>query len=119
MKKILYLILLLNIALICSIWWLGDSGSLWLSSGNGKLIALGRLFGLIAELGVIIQLLLIGRIPIVEKQFGHDGLANVHKINGQVLVLLLLAHPLFLIWGYSNLSESSFISQFYFYIGTN
>ena len=110
-KTLIYLFLILNLALVGSLWWQGGSGALFTSGlASGKIIALGRLCGLIAELTLALQLALIGRIPFLEQAFGHDGLNRLHRFNGQAVAIFLLAHPLLLIWGYSSLNQMNFRS---------
>ncbi len=112
-KLLLYCFLILNVVLIVILWWQGSSGSLWLTGDTtARIISLGRLCGLIAELVIALQLVLIGRITFVEQEFGHDGLNRLHRFNGQAVALFLLAHPLLIVWGYSRLNQNGFVGQF-------
>jgi predicted ferric reductase len=114
MKKIaFYLLFSLNLGAIIYLWLSGTSYQL-LTSGtqSGILIAFGRLFGLLGEFFILVQLILIGRITFIEQQFGHDRLNQLHRWIGYGMVLFFLGHPLLLTLGYSQISEVSFWSQF-------
>ncbi len=110
-KTFLYLILIVNVAATIGIWWLG-SGVLFSVSQGGTLIALGRLAGLLLELTILLQVILMGRITFIEQTFGHDKLNKLHRLVGYSVLVLFFAHPLFLIFGYSQLNQTSLIAQF-------
>jgi predicted ferric reductase len=111
-KTLIYVFFVANLAVTLSFWWT-KSGSL-LTSGDASsvLIALGRLFGLIGALLVLTQLVLIGRIKIVEQQFGFDKLNNVHRWIGYCWLFFIPLHPIFLILGYAKASDISLWAQF-------
>lgn len=101
-KLIPYFIIFVFIATVFWVW-LPVSGER-LGSGDFALILIsfGSLAGLLLQVALLFQLILIGRISFVESAFGHDKLNRVHRISGYSLTLFLLAHPLLLIWGYSH-----------------
>lgn len=111
MKKILlFCIFVLNLGVIIFLWYSGSSH--YLSTSGGLPIAFGRLAGLLLEFFILIQLILVGRITFIEQQFGHDRLNQLHRWIGYSIAIFLLSHPLLLTFGYSQLSEVSFIAQF-------
>lgn len=115
MKKFLiYLLLILNFSAIIYLWLNGTSHYL-LASGtsSGQMIAFGRLAGLMAEFFILLQLVLIGRVTFIEQVFGHDKLNRIHRWVGYSIILLFFTHPLLLTFGYSQISEVSFITQFF------
>lgn len=79
---------------------------------SGVAIGLGRLFGLLAAFGVLLQFFLIGRTPWLEGVFGLDKLSQIHHISGLVSFWLILLHPLFLVYGYGAKSETGPFMQF-------
>lgn len=102
-RRIIFpLIFLANLGIILWYWWLG-SGPL-LSSGvaSGSLIAFGRLFGLVGELLLLVQLITIGRVPILERIYGHDKMNHFHRILGYSLGIFLLFHPFLLVVGFAQ-----------------
>ncbi|MDD5152594.1 MAG: ferric reductase-like transmembrane domain-containing protein [Candidatus Pacebacteria bacterium] len=76
------------------------------------LIALGRLAGLLSEFLILIQLLLISRFSFVEKEYGFDKLADLHRKIGLFLGIFLISHPLLLTFGYAKLNNINFAKQF-------
>ncbi|MFA6514173.1 MAG: ferredoxin reductase family protein [Patescibacteria group bacterium] len=111
MKKVLFLGLFIVNLIIILYFWFDRSGSLLSFGQTGLIIALGRIFGLLAVYLVLWQLVLIGRIKFIEKVFGHDKLAIVHHINGLISWIFIFLHPLFIILGYKLANEVSFWQQ--------
>ncbi len=98
-----YVLLAAHITVVLWFWGQG-SGQLLVGGAASLAIALGRLMGLLAVGGVLLQFVLIGRAPVVERLFGLDKLVRVHRINGQLTGVWLLLHPLLLSIGYSRLA---------------
>ncbi len=85
---------------------------MWTLGSSGKLIALGRIAGLLLEFTILLQLLLIGRVPWIERIFGHDKLNRLHRLIGYSVSSLLITHPLLLIFGYAQINQFSLWRQF-------
>lgn len=109
MKKgrLLYLFLTANVLAVCVFWWL-NSGKLLVTL---PLLALGRLTGLLLALSALFQVILIGRVAWVEKAFGLDQSAKVHRIVGYSISGFLLAHPILLGFAYAGMNETGFWPQ--------
>jgi predicted ferric reductase len=98
--------------LLIAFFWYANSGSL-LTQGSGSiLVALGRLFGLMAGYLVLTQFFLMGRNPLLEQVFGLDRLARIHQLSGKLAYIFILLHPLTLLAGYKLLSGVGWGSQF-------
>jgi predicted ferric reductase len=83
---------------VVALWW-HDPASL---SGVGdRVTAAGRLTGLLGAYVVLVQLLLMGRLGWFERAVGFDRLAAWHRGLGTNTVLLLAAHVLLVVEGYS------------------
>jgi len=98
MKKALWLSLLISQLLVIAGFWAWTHthhamGNQLTGGVAGKLLAYGRLAGLLAAFGVLLQLTLIGRVRWVERIFGLDRLSRLHHIAGFLLLIVLLAHP--------------------------
>jgi len=65
------------------------------------LLSLGRLTALMAVCGLLLQLMLIGRLKWVEPVFGHDRLTRVHHSNALLIVTLLITHPILVTAGHA------------------
>lgn len=111
-KLVLNAVFLANLLAILGFWWLG-SGNL-VTSGNlaSTLIGLGRVMGLLLEFAILVQLVLISRIPYVERTYGFDRLNQFHRILGYCLLGTLLAHPLLLTLGFALSNQVSFWDTF-------
>ncbi len=104
------LLLLANIAIVLWFWWHG-SGSLFLQGGAPTVIALGRLAGLAAAGGVLLQFSYISRMPWLERAFGLDNLIRRHKQNGKISAIFILLHPILLTLGYAQSAQISLLEQ--------
>lgn len=104
-RLILNLIFISNVFAIFGFWWL-ESGSLFLSDSNNTFIALGRLTGLLGQLFILLELILIGRIPWIEQLYGFDKLNKLHRWTGYSIIIFFITHPLFLSIGYAGKNSS-------------
>ncbi len=86
-------------------------GNLLAGDDVGKLLAWGRLAGLLAALGILAQLMLIGRMKWFERAFGLDRLTRLHHALGFALVLLLLLHPALVTAGHALQADVGFWAQ--------
>jgi predicted ferric reductase len=62
--------------------------------------AFGRVAGLLAAYLMLVELLLMARVPVLERAVGLDRLAAWHRGLGTNIVLLMVAHVLLIVWGY-------------------
>src|SRR5438874_1257713 len=68
------------------------------------LSTIGRLLGLYAALLMAFQLLLVARLPWLDRRLGMDRLTSLHRWTGFSLVWLLVGHVVFVVYGYADLS---------------
>jgi hypothetical protein len=64
-----------------------------------RLTSAGRLTGLLASDLLLVQVLLMARVPVLERAFGQDRLARHHRIVGFTSFNLLLGHLVLITWG--------------------
>jgi predicted ferric reductase len=82
---------------------------LWVHGGNvTKVHTTGELFTSIARLTgfqsaylALIQVVLLARLPALERVVGFDRLSRWHRWNGHVCIDLVIAHVVFSVWGYA------------------
>ena len=86
-------------------------GNLLTGDASGKLLAWGRLAGLLAVLAILFQLLLIGRVRWVERSYGMDRLTRLHHVSGFALVFLLLLHPVLVTLGHAAQADVGYWAQ--------
>ncbi|HCE45282.1 MAG TPA: oxidoreductase [Lentisphaeria bacterium] len=117
MKKFGWLILLGSQFAIVAGFWSYDHvnhmmGNQLTGDAVGQYLAYGRLAGLLAVLGILFQLMLIGRIKWLEQAFGLDRMAHLHHFTGFAIVVFLAAHPFLVTTGHSMQSGMSRIDQY-------
>lgn len=83
---------------VCGFWWF-DPLSAMLGSPGAVLTAAGRLAGLTGAYLALVQLLLLARLPWLERAVGFDRLAAWHRGLGVNVVLVLVAHVLLVVCG--------------------
>src|SRR6202011_3336438 len=88
-----------NTVLIIGVWWV-SSGFEITRGGSDAFNGLGRVTGLLGTYLVLWQLLLMARLPWLERAFGLERMAVLHKWNGYLAVGLLLGHGVFQTLGY-------------------
>ena len=110
-KKSLEIGLVFVNVLIIIGFWMTNSGKILFSSPSDFFIGIGRLAGLLGVYFVLMQLIFIGRILWVERLFGLDKLARIHKLNGYFALGLLVSHPILLATGYGILNNVNIIRQ--------
>jgi predicted ferric reductase len=85
------------------VWWIQDDGLVLASeSWAGLLTGLGQLAGLAGSVLLLAQVVLMARVPALERAYGQDGLARVHRLVGFTSFNLVLAHVVVVTWGYAG-----------------
>lgn len=80
--------------------WLADGGATVINSPASAFTALGIVAGLAGMDLVLLMLLLVARIPFVDRTIGHDRALEFHRMLGKPSLYLLLAHGLLIAVGY-------------------
>src|SRR5438270_751639 len=102
----LWAVLAGNAAAIVYLCVHGGNVSEHLSTGE-LLTSLARITGLLAAFAALIQMLLLARLPWLERLVGFDRLSVWHRWNGHATLDLVLAHVVLSIWGYSLMDKVS------------
>src|SRR4051794_2527095 len=82
--------------------WVADGQLQDLSSWVSGLNSIGRLTGLVSADLLLIQVLLMARLPLVERVYGQDELARRHRLVGFTSLNLMLAHIVLITLGYAS-----------------
>ncbi|MEU9393977.1 ferredoxin reductase family protein [Streptomyces sp. NPDC048324] len=69
---------------------------------SNALIVIGRLAGLYGALIMAFQLVLVARLPWLDRRIGMDRLTSWHRWTGFALLWTLLAHAVFISFGYAD-----------------
>ena len=93
--------------------WLANGGVTQVTTVADAWSSMGRLTGLLASDLLLIQVLLMARVPAVEKAFGQDELAAMHRQVGLLSVSLMLAHIAMILVGYSGASVGALWPTFW------
>lgn len=89
-------------SLLLVTWWWATGGGLGdLGGWATGLTSLGRWTGLISSVLLLIQVLLMARVPFMERAYGQDRLARTHRWIGFTSFNLMLAHLGLISWGYA------------------
>ncbi len=105
-----------NAGIIVAVWLTGSAALFIDGTVSGLLIALGTLAGLLGFYFVLWQLLLIGRVGWIERAWGHDKLSQAHHVLGLLAIVVIGAHPVLLILGYSEVAQTTLVSQFLLFL---
>jgi predicted ferric reductase len=88
--------------LLVTYWWAAGRGIQDLGGWATGLDSVGRLTGLLAADLLLVQVLLMARLPVLEPAFGQDRLAALHRLTGFSSFSLLLVHLAAITWGYAD-----------------
>lgn len=93
---------------VLALWW-HENGAVhgaaeWITGA-------GRIAGLLAGYLTPLLLLLMARVPVLERHVGADRLARWHASAGRYVVCLVTVHVLAIIWGYSITARKSIPSE--------
>ncbi|WP_413812291.1 ferric reductase-like transmembrane domain-containing protein [Streptomyces sp. OE57] len=95
-------------AAVLALWW-NDTPSV--VGAAGWLTGAGRITGLLAGYACAILLLLMARVPLLDRAIGTDRLARWHALGGRYTISLACAHVLLIIWGYSLESHTGAVDE--------
>ena len=78
-----------------SIPFLFESPSIWYKFGLAKtLLRVGKVIGMLAAVLLFYQLVLVGRLKVLDQVFSLPTLVSVHQINAAAIILLAGLHPI-------------------------
>ncbi len=87
-----------------------ETGGEW-SAPGGPAIFVGSLTGLVGMYLALLMVLLVSRIPAVERVLGQDGLVRWHKWLSPWPLSLIGLHAVFIVIGYAEAAKSGLWSQ--------
>ncbi|MEV6345567.1 ferredoxin reductase family protein [Actinoplanes sp. NPDC051851] len=71
----------------------------------------GRYLGLHLGFAMAVQVLLIARLPFLERRIGMDRMTNWHRWTGFAVFWLVVLHPTFVLLGFAELDRISFLAE--------
>jgi predicted ferric reductase len=112
---------------VCWGFFLGNIAAivwLWVANGNlpfrdlsDVMSRLGGLTGLLAAYLALVQVILLARLPWLERLAGFDRLTIWHRWNGFACLVLVVAHSFMAVYGYALGNNSSFFQEFWTMVG--
>lgn len=106
------LFLVLSAAAVFGMWWLETAPIDSLTPGP-SMTAAGELTGMLAGVLICVQILLIARVPWLERAIGLDRLVTWHRSLGTSVLLLTLTHVLLIVVGGMMTDQVTLWSEFW------
>ncbi|WP_326834977.1 ferredoxin reductase family protein [Amycolatopsis rhabdoformis] len=91
--------------------WVAHQGLQQLGSAATALTSAGRLSGLLSAALLLLQVLLMARIPWVERSYGQDTLTRRHRLVGFSSFVLLCLHVALISLGYAATDHSGLLAE--------
>ncbi|GAA3706151.1 ferric reductase-like transmembrane domain-containing protein [Microlunatus aurantiacus] len=89
--------------LLVTYWWITDGGGTDLTTGwETGLTSVGRLSGLWSADLLLVQVIMMSRLPPLENAFGRDELTRSHRVIGFLSFDLMLLHVITILAGYAG-----------------
>lgn len=80
--------------------------------GRNSLLSVGRWFGLQVAFVMMVQLVLVARLPWLDRRIGMDRLTAWHRRVGFSLLWTVVLHGVFVVLGFARLDDASALSTF-------
>lgn len=105
-----YIAVIVSLSLLMIGWWIGSGQNL--GAPGERLNAVGRLFGLLAAWCIILEVVLMSRIPFIERSFDlHDNI-DLHHLTGYAILFTISGHVVFQVLGYAAPTHIGLWTQF-------
>ncbi|WP_432038593.1 ferredoxin reductase family protein [Streptomyces cucumeris] len=95
-------------AAVLSLWWRNtpnvEGTTQWLTGA-------GRLSGLLGGYVLALVVLLMARVPALERRVGSDRVSQWHAMSGRYALCLIVAHIALIVAGYAEQAGTGFVEQ--------
>ncbi len=102
---------MLSLLVVTALWVSNHGVQQVLGGGPDAISALGRWTGLLASDLLLLQVLLMARVPLVERAFGQDRLARWHRWTGFTSFHLMVAHVVLITIGYAGSAHANVFAE--------
>ncbi|MCW2923478.1 MAG: putative ferric reductase, partial [Thermoleophilia bacterium] len=82
-----------------------------LGAPGGMLTAAGRLTGMVGTYCLLLAVLIVGRLPLLERSVGQDRLVRWHRQLAPWSLVLLVAHAVLVTLGYAKAAHDGVLHQ--------
>jgi predicted ferric reductase len=104
--------------LVTYLWLVGGGAQDLTSSAAASVTSLGRLLGLVGADLLLVQVLLMARVPWVERSYGQDELARRHRLVGFWSLNLVLLHIGLITVGYAMADHRGVVGELWHVVTT-
>jgi predicted ferric reductase len=104
-RIVLLVVILINLVIVEAMWVTAPVA-------KNTLVAIGQWLGLHAALIMIFQLVMVARLPWLDRRLGMDKLTSLHRWTGLTLFWVVLLHPTFVMLGYAEHDNAPFTKEF-------
>jgi predicted ferric reductase len=98
-----------NGVVVVGLWW-RQGGLRDVHDLAGLLTSLGRVTGLLGAFLALVELLLLARVPVLDR-LGLDRVGTWHRLNGAVCLALIAAHTVLITLGYALADEVGVVHE--------
>jgi ferredoxin-NADP reductase len=91
--------------------WIAGGGLTDLSAPGAVATSLGRVTGLLAADLMLLQVVMMARVPFVERSYGQDELARLHRLAGLTSFNLVLGHVVLILIGYAAGARTGLLAE--------
>ncbi|QGN47508.1 ferric reductase-like transmembrane domain-containing protein [Micromonospora sp. WMMD558] len=109
-RRVLAALLVLGLLASVLPWWL-DTPAGSLKTTAATLTAAGRITGLVAGYLLLVQVLMMSRLPVLERRMGGEQIARWHRDLGATLLVAVLAHAALILVGYADLEDNPVLTE--------
>lgn len=95
---------------VIAMWW-ANTPDASLHTFADRLTAAGRITGLFGTYLILVQVVLMARVPWLDRAIGTDRMAAWHRSNGQYTISLIVAHTFLIVWGYAGVDHRSLAGE--------
>ncbi|MGI5400184.1 ferredoxin reductase family protein [Streptomyces sp. CA-135486] len=94
---------------VLSLWW-QNTAVVHMTTAEW-LIGAGRITGLLGGYMIALVVLLMARVPALERRVGSDRVTRWHAMSGRYAISLVVAHVVLTVWGYAVQARTGLVEQ--------
>lgn len=94
---------------VLSLWW-QNTAVVHMTTAEW-LIGAGRITGLLGGYVIALVVLLMARVPALERRVGSDRVTRWHAMSGRYAISLIVAHVVLTLWGYAVQARTGLVEQ--------
>lgn len=94
---------------VLSLWW-QNTAVVHMTTAEW-LIGAGRITGLLGGYTIALVVLLMARVPALERRVGSDRVTRWHAMSGRYAISLIVTHVVLTVWGYAVQARTGLVEQ--------